>query len=234
MVPSYVFYTKKEASDWAAGTTFPKVFKLRGGAGASNVKLIRSASDAKKVINKAFGRGFSQFDGFGYFKDRLRKWLNGRDTLTGVCKGFGRLFIPTQFAKMHPREKGYAYFQDFIPDNDFDIRVLVIGDKAFSIKRMCREGDFRASGSGRLVYDKSSLDENCVKTAFDVDKKLDSQCTAFDFVFSDGKPLIVEISYGFAMHGYDLCPGYWTSDMNWHDGTFFPQYWMVENILNTI
>ena len=39
LVPSYVFYTKEEALAWASKTTFPKVFKLKGGASASNVKL---------------------------------------------------------------------------------------------------------------------------------------------------------------------------------------------------
>ena len=41
---------------------FPKVFKLRGGAGAANVKLVKSKRDFIKLINKAFGRGFSQFN----------------------------------------------------------------------------------------------------------------------------------------------------------------------------
>lgn len=42
LVPSYVFYDKKEALDWATATTYPKVWKLKGGAGAANVKLVRS------------------------------------------------------------------------------------------------------------------------------------------------------------------------------------------------
>src|SRR5690554_2479023 len=33
MVPSYVFYDKEEALTWADQTSFPKVFKLKGGAG---------------------------------------------------------------------------------------------------------------------------------------------------------------------------------------------------------
>ena len=34
LVPSYVFYDKKEALEWVQKTDFPKVFKLRGGAGS--------------------------------------------------------------------------------------------------------------------------------------------------------------------------------------------------------
>jgi glutathione synthase/RimK-type ligase-like ATP-grasp enzyme len=54
--------------------------------------------------------------------------------------------------KFNP-EKNYVYFQDFIPQNDFDIRIIVIGKRAFAIKRMVRKGDFRASGSGNIKYD---------------------------------------------------------------------------------
>jgi len=40
LAPTYVFYDKKSAFDWIDKTTFPKVFKLRGGAGSLNVKLV--------------------------------------------------------------------------------------------------------------------------------------------------------------------------------------------------
>ena len=233
LVPSYVFYTKKEAIDWAENTSFPKVFKLRGGAGASNVKLARTKKDAKKLIRKAFGRGFTQFDRIGYLKERIRKWKIGKDSFLGVLKGIGRLFIVTDFAKMHPREKGYVYFQDFIPNNSFDIRICVVGDRAFALKRMTREGDFRASGSGNIIYDKKQIDERCVKIAFEVNKQLHTQSIAYDFVFdSQNNPLIVEISYGYAVKAYDYCEGYWTNDMIWHEGDHFDFCsWMVEDLM---
>lgn len=236
LVPSYVFYTKKEAIDWIEKTTFPKVFKLRGGAGASNVKLARTKRDALKLVSRAFGRGFPQFSRYDYFKERFNKWKNGKDTFTGVCKGFARLFIPTEFAKMHAREKGYVYFQDFIPDNKFDIRIVVVGNnKAFGLKRMVRKDDFRASGSGSIIYDKSGIDERCVKISFNVAKKINSQSLALDFVFDkENNPLIVEISYGYSIKAYYKCEGYWTDDMEWHVGNGFDiEGWMVENILES-
>ncbi|MDZ7775701.1 MAG: hypothetical protein U5L09_08955 [Bacteroidales bacterium] len=70
IVPSYVFYSKKEALDWAHNTTFPKVFKLRGGAGSSNVKLIEKRKQAVKVINKAFGKGFPQYNKWDQLKNQ--------------------------------------------------------------------------------------------------------------------------------------------------------------------
>ncbi|MCR4965145.1 MAG: hypothetical protein K6A41_05770 [Bacteroidales bacterium] len=233
LVPSYVFYTKEEAENWISNTTFPKVFKLRGGAGAANVMLARTGNEARRLVNKAFGKGFPQFDRKGYLKERYRKWRNGQDSFVGVLKGFARLFIPTTFAKMHPREKGYAYFQDFIPNNRYDIRVCVVGKRAFALKRMTRKDDFRASGSGEIFYDKSQIDERCIKIAFEVNEKLGAQSVAFDFVFDSGdNPLIVEISYGYSVSAYDNCEGYWTEDLQWHEGSHFDFCgWMVENLI---
>ena len=233
LVPSYVFYTKKDALKWIANVSFPQVFKLKGGAGSSNVKLAKTRKQAKHLIKQAFGKGFSQYDRFAHLKDRYTAYKNGRDSFLGVCKSFARLFIPTEYSKMHSREKGYVYFQDFIPNNTFDIRICVVDDKAFALKRMCRENDFRASGGGRIIYDKNQIDERCVKIAFDVNDKLKTQSIAFDFVFDENNnPLIVEISYGYSANAYDTCEGYWTKDMQWHEGKNFDFCgWMVESLI---
>lgn len=233
MVPSYVFYSKEDALNWVNKTTYPKVFKLRGGAGSSNVKLVRSKTEAARLIRRAFGKGFSQFDKWNYLKERYNKWRNGQDTLSGVVKSLGRLFVPVEYAKMRPREKGYVYFQDFIPDNEYDIRVCIVGDKAFAIRRDCRKGDFRASGSGMIGHKKDLIDERCVKIAFDTNKVLKCQSVGFDFVFDQNTPLIVECSFGYVASGYDLCQGYWTEDLNWHEGDHFDFCgWMIENLIS--
>lgn len=232
LVPSYVFYTKREAFEWIRSASFPKVFKLRGGAGSANVKLVKSKNQARKFVIKAFSRGYSQFDRLGYLKERYRRVKEGKDTIIGLFKGLGRLIIPTEYAKMHFKEKGYAYFQDFIPGNTSDIRVIVIGDKAFAIKRLTRKNDFRASGSGDIIYAREEINEECVKIAFRINSLMKAQCLGYDFVFNEKQqPMIVEISYGFSVHGYDPCPGYWTSDLKWHQGKFNPQVWMIENML---
>lgn len=200
--------------------------------GAANVRLVHSKSEAKKLIRKAFGRGFTQFDRWGYLKENLSKWRRGKAPFIEVCKGVARLFISTKFARFHAREKGYAYFQDFVPGNKFDIRVIVIGNKAFAIKRMCRPHDFRASGSGSIIYDRAEIDPRCVEQSFSIAAKLRTACVAMDWVFGAGnEPMVVELSYGFSMHGYDPCPGYWTDDMKWHEGKFVPQNWMVDEML---
>lgn len=233
LVPSYVFYNKEEALAWAKKTTYPKVFKLKGGAGAKNVKLVKTYRDAKKLIHQAFNKGFPQFDKLGNFKERINKFNNGQDNLLGLVKGAGRLFIAPDFSKLQANEIGYAYFQDFIPNNHSDIRVIIIKDKAFAIERMVRSNDFRASGSGDINYSHTSIDLNIINIAFEINSKINSQSIAFDFVLNaNNQPLVIEISYGFAVKAYDACPGYWDRDLEWHEGSFNPQEWMVEQILN--
>jgi hypothetical protein len=46
--------------------------------------------------------------------------------------------------------------------------------------------------------------------------------------------LIVEISYGFGTLGIDNALGYWDSSLQWHEGKFNPQGWMVEEMVNSI
>lgn len=230
LVPSYVFYDKKEAMEWARKTTYPKVFKLKGGAGSANVKLVRTKTEAAKLINKAFGKGFSQFNRFGNLKERYSKWRSGRDSFFGVVKGVGRIFIPTEYAKMQAREKGYVYFQEFIPNNKFDIRIVVVGNKAAGEKRFVRKNDFRASGSGNFSY--KGINTDVIEIAFDVSKRLGLQSAAFDFVYDENNnPLIVEVCYGFGTEGISKVPGYWDNNLIWHEEKFNPEESMIDNLV---
>ncbi|GHA46235.1 hypothetical protein GCM10007103_29180 [Salinimicrobium marinum] len=234
LVSSYVFYEKKTAKVWVNQTSFPKVFKLRGGAGAQNVSLISDRKAALKKIKIAYGKGFSQFNRLSYFIDTINKYKARIVKFDKVIKSFGRLFIGTEFNKWKGKERGYFYIQDFIPNNNSDIRVIVIGKKAFAIKRLVRQGDFRASGSGKILYlDESTIDKRTLEIAFETSEKLNAQCIAYDFVFDENnKPLIVEISFGFASQAYDLCPGFWDNNLKWNKEKFVPQDWMVDVVIH--
>ena len=231
-VPTYAFYDKKEALEWASQTSFPKVFKLRGGAGSVNVKLINTQNEAEKLIEQAFGKGFANYDKWDSLKERWRKYRQGKVEIWEPIKGILRFGGAPPYAQVLGRERGYVYFQDFIPNNDSDTRIIVIGDKAFAIKRYVRKNDFRASGSGNLNYSKEEFDELLIRLAFEVNNAMKSQCTALDFVFDElGNPLLVEVSYGFPQKNFaDGCLGFWNRDLNWFPGKFNPQGWMVDLI----
>lgn len=233
-IPTYVFYDKNKALTWSESITYPKVFKLRGGAGSSNVKLINSISEARKIINKSFGYGHPVISRTSLFRDRLYDFKKNKNmvSLVGILKGLARLFVKTTQEVKAPRDKSYIYFQDFVKDNNHDIRVIVIDKKAFAIKRNCRDGDFRASGSGNIIYDRHMIPLSCVKLAFIAAKKLKSQCVAFDFVFNEqNEPLVVEISYMFTGDAYFKCSGYWDENLNFYNEKINPYKLIVDSII---
>ena len=231
---TWVFYDKNKAFNWIDTAQFPKVFKLRGGAGSQNVRLVSSKREAKKLARRAFTVGFPSYDGTGAVKEVYRKLRIGKASMQDLAESIIRLVLPPHYARVRGRERGYIYFQNYIPQNNYDIRIIVIGDKAFGIKRMVRSNDFRASGSGEIIYDRDHINDESVRLSFHLAEKLQSQCVAFDFVYDKGLPLLLEISYGFMKEGYDPCPGYWDKDLNWHEGIFDPYGWMVEDLIKSI
>lgn len=237
LVKSYVFYSKSDALDWINRATFPKVFKLRGGASSVNVRLIKTSRKAKALVNKAFGNGFSSSNPYSGFKNRL--WVLRRDrnfkALKRAIRGIGRFFIPTEFARFAPNQKGYVYFQDFIPNNKYDSRLIVIGNRCLGVRRYTRTGDFRASGSGLPAYDPKLFNLKSIRIAFDIAKKLQAQSLAMDFIMDGDEPKVMEISYGFITgEFYDSCPGYWDSQLNWYQATVNPQYFIIEDFIEDL
>jgi len=231
---SYAFYSKPEAKNWAEEASFPKVFKLRGGSSSDNVKLVKNLREAKKFINKAFNGGFKQYNSTDNLKERLRKYRADYVNSWEVIKGLTRIIIPTPYSRVRGKDRGYIYFQDFVPDNTHDIRVTYVFNKCFASRRKIRYGDFRASGSGMSDFDMSQIPTKALRIAFDVANKCKLQSAAFDFVVLNGEPLIVEMSYAFGHHPDQFNHGYWDENLNYFKGTFDPYGWMVEGVLESI
>jgi glutathione synthase/RimK-type ligase-like ATP-grasp enzyme len=185
LVPTHIFYELDESLRWIDDARFPKVFKLRKGAGSANVRLVRTRTEGRALAKQAFSRGFRPVP---------RYWQDGRRRYR-AARGRGDLFealkrVPSTLVKIAQmnqaigRERGYVYFQDFVPNNLFDTRVTVIGNRAFAYIRKVRPGDFRASGSGDIDYDPRNILPECIQIAFKVTQKVGSQSMAFDFVLT--------------------------------------------------
>jgi glutathione synthase/RimK-type ligase-like ATP-grasp enzyme len=236
LVPTYVFYDLKEALHWIDRASFPKVFKLRRGAGSSNVRLAHSAAEARALAERAFSSGFSPVPHYG--QDALKRYraAKRRGDLLNVVRRIPQVLATIQNNKrMMGCEKGYVYFQDFMPGNDFDTRVTIIGDRAFGFTRNVRPGDFRASGSGDIVYDPSRVHEACLEIAFDVTRKVGSQSMAFDFVLTEcQQPMIIEVSYCYDDKAVHTCSGHWDRNLNWQEGAMWPQEAILIDLLKDI
>jgi glutathione synthase/RimK-type ligase-like ATP-grasp enzyme len=233
LLATYVFVERKAALEWASTTDYPKVFKLRHGASSSCVWFVRNERQARRLIRQAFRRGYTVYNPWDNLKERSYKWRQGKGDVIDFAKGIARFFYPPRFSKVLGRQTGYVLFQDFAPDNDSDIRITVIGDKAYGVRRLNRPGDFRASGSGRDAPGPKNVDIDAVAIAFRLAKKLGSSCLSCDFVYKqDGGLALVEISYGFVWQ--DDCPGYWDINLNWHDAEYRPEHWMVDLVLSEL
>jgi glutathione synthase/RimK-type ligase-like ATP-grasp enzyme len=234
LVPTYVFYDLSEALQWIKGAVFPKVFKLRTGAGSSNVRLVRHAQEAHTLAKQAFAGGFQPVA--NYLQDARKRFRAARQRrdLLGVVRRLPRtLATIRQLNQALGRERGYVYFQDFIAGNQFDTRVTIIGNRAFAFTRNVRPGDFRASGSGDIVYDVHRIRPQCVQIAFEVTRKVGSQSMAFDFVLAaNQQPMIVEVSYGYIPEAVYQCIGHWDDQLQWHKGHLWPQDAILIDLLN--
>lgn len=234
LVKADVFYHKKEAEEYLEKTDFPKVFKLKGGAGAINVKLVKTKVHARKIVNRAFGRGFSAYDSWTVFTDTIERFWRHKNlhNFFRIIKwGFKGIFVDKQY-KVFPKQREYVYFQEFIPNLHYDIRLITIGEKCFYLKRSTRDNDFRASGSGRLEFAPSGFNLKAVDIAFETAQKLNMPCVAYDFIFnSDNDPLLVEISYGFQPYIYDKCLGFYDKNLNWHEAQVNLEYEIIGNFL---
>lgn len=91
------------------------------------------------------------------------------------------------------RQKNHVYFQDFIPNDGYDIRVILVDNRAFGYYRKTLDGDFRASGMNQVEW--GDLPEEAVRIAWKVNKVIQSPLLVVDMVHGqDGRYYIIEFS----------------------------------------
>lgn len=237
---SWVFWNKEEALAWTRTAEFPIVFKLSIGAGSSNVLKVDTPVEAAKLITRAFDHGFFPYT-MNEFASKNLLPLNRAAVSSFLkrCKQSAFFVLTNTYPPLPSHdawkpEKGYVYFQEFLPNNTFDTRVTVIGNKAFAYRRLNRPSDFRASGSGLAKYESTDIDKECIAIAFELSQHGRFQSMAYDFLKRAGKPVVVEISYTFVDWMVHECLGHWDSSLNWHEGQMWPEEAQVEVFLSHI
>jgi glutathione synthase/RimK-type ligase-like ATP-grasp enzyme len=225
IIRTYVLLNRQEALAWVKAAQFPKVFKLRCGAGSLNVRLVKTRGEAAALCRRAFSQGFRPVAGYlGDAKTKMGKIKSMGQFAEKLMRMPRAVLNISRQQRFLPRQIGYVYFQDFLAGNSYDTRITVIGNRAFGFTRDVRPNDFRASGSGRINYDTSKVDMRCVEIAFDVADKLGTQSLAFDFLFDDHiEPRIAEISYCYVSEAVYNCPGFWDRGLNWWEGHLWPE-----------
>lgn len=231
---THIFYSRPQAESFIATAKFPLVFKLSGGAGSQNVKLVKERSEGMRLIRKMFSAGISVYPLAPRVMKAVRSRMAGTtSSARGRMLRSGYSLLKSSFSR-RSRHHGYALFQEFVPGNDFDSRVTVIGDRAFCFQRAVRTNDFRASGSGIVRYpDSGDIDIDLIKLAFSIQYKLRSSCTAMDFIYCPARGyLLLEVSFSFVPDNIRSCKGYYRPDLSWVSGSFSAEGCMVADVLD--
>jgi hypothetical protein len=229
---TWVWYAREDARNWAHSAPYPIVLKLAGGAGSENVRLLHSFSEAEYWLDKLFSHGV-----YRLAETSSRRWRFGirrfRSAAKLILQG-----IPPQPPRPPPNagelHRNYVLLQEFLPDNAFDTRITVIGNRAFGFRRFNRDNDFRASGSGKIDYTVSDISPDFVRLAFQVAHRLQTQSCAIDGLRRSKQPVVGEISYTYVSWLVHDCPGHWElldEDLKWCEGHMWPEEAQIQDFL---
>lgn len=151
---------------------FPLVLKQVAGSGSEGVYLARNAEEyrryARMISQAALGSGWTEVARAG-IKQAIRKALSP--------------LVP-KFRKTDPPVRQSLTVQEFVPHLAGDYKVVVFGGKYYILYRQAREGDFRASGGGRLFVvpepERKGLLDFARKAVLEIDFPLLGLDIAFD------------------------------------------------------
>ena len=217
--------------------SFPTIAKLRRGAASTNVIKVGTKKQLLRLANVMFSKGIRP--------GMLEEAAFGNFQVGGLLSSFlvnpNKSNLKKLRHKLHyirvndyrEIESSCLIVQDFCPNNDFDTRVTVIGNRAFAFRRFNRPNDFRASGSGLIDYNIQEIDMQMVEMAFEISEKFQFQTMAYDFIYdANGKPSVLEHNFTYVDKAVAACPIYWDKELNTHSNdNRFPQYWQLVDFL---
>ena len=229
-----VFWNRDAALGYCQTALYPLVMKLSSGFQSANVRLVRTRAEAERWVSKMFGSGVTSIDpAISPLRRAARRVRGALRRLKGksAARDLDRCEL----------QHGYFYVQEFLPGNEFDTRITVIGDRAFAFRRMNRSGDFRASGSGRIDWNAEQIDLDAVRLAYRVARQLDTQSIAVDVLRRHREPVINEISYTYASWAVRDCPGHWrlhgepdSGRLFWVEGSTRPEDAIFDDFVSSL
>jgi glutathione synthase/RimK-type ligase-like ATP-grasp enzyme len=171
------YYTSFKEVDFFA-ISYPVVLKTTQGTNGKGVYLIKNRSDFQKTIKRLVAR-----TSIWTHIDLLRRKYLRR-------KKFKEYPDYSNKADYHEykeylRQEENFIIQKFIPDLDFDYRVLVGFNRYYVMRRSVRSGDFRASGSKKFSFSYVP-DHSLLDFAQSVYDKFDTPFLSLDVLY-DGK-----------------------------------------------
>ena len=219
---SWIFYDLKSVLNSLSNNdiSFPVIAKLRTGSGSHNVKMIKNREQLLHYSRRMFNKGFNPSPSFFYKASSNIRSSHNSTVFLSKFKRIPEFMRTLKSAKKFPNERGYVFLQEFIPNDNFDLKIVVVNNKLTGLYRPTRTHDFRASGGGEIHYDKSLISKDIISSAFLTAKKLGARCIGFDYVVNNknGKGYIIEMSYGFSHTAIFGSGGWYDEEATWHEG----------------
>jgi len=151
---------------------YPLVLKKLDGSGSKGVQLIYNEHELKESINKKV------YD----FKYRSARY---------VYEKLKNIFTNSTSEKLkYYSEYNNYIIQEFVPNLEFDYKVLIFGEKYYVLKRNIKKGDFRASGSGNFEF--VDIENDLLNYANDLFNKFNEPFISFDICFDGDKYYLIE------------------------------------------
>lgn len=150
----------------------PFVFKTIDGAGSSGVELVRDERGWRKLVARRFRDSL----------DRRLRAIQRKIKLTAE-----------QFARYRAYYKPRHPFvaQQFVEGLSGDFKILVFGDRYYTLSRTNRAGDFRASGSGNFDSG-AQCPDHLLDYAQMLSRKLGAPFLSFDLADGKDGPALIE------------------------------------------
>jgi glutathione synthase/RimK-type ligase-like ATP-grasp enzyme len=197
---------------------FPVVAKRSYGASSSNVRLLKNPRHARRWLDSLFFH---------------EKWMRHKAAHPNVLARvlttpFHSWFLPKVMERLLRSERhSVAYWQEYLPGNEADLRIAVIGDSAaYGFWRHNRPGDFRASGSGLIDYERL-VPHEVVEYCIALNRRLGFDSMAYDILFGPEGMVIVEMSYAYVDKALFEAPGHFVLDKTqtlvYQEGHVMPQ-----------
>jgi glutathione synthase/RimK-type ligase-like ATP-grasp enzyme len=191
---TFVSFDYADCAEALSQAKMPLVFKKSHGSQSRNVRLVKDCREADALASQAL------------FQQRwdMTNAPSSSRPLRALANVFNRWFWAkvAQVATQDERH-GVVYWQEFVRGNSADLRITAIGDRyAFGFWRNNRPGDFRASGSGRIDYDRA-IPESLVRYCMGMNKRFEFDSMAYDILFDHDRFLLTEMSYAtvdYAIH----------------------------------
>jgi glutathione synthase/RimK-type ligase-like ATP-grasp enzyme len=189
-----IWYDDKLAQYTALAQWLPETWIENTRAGAESRLEALSIEGAFPIISKAA-------EGAGSANVRM---LNNEDEAWAESVAVFGSGLPLKYGRI---QKGYVYWQRLVSGNDCDYRICIVGDYAYGLVRENRPGTVFASGSGkfRQLTLADDRERAAMALAREISAAIGTRWMAYDFVFDDATPKVLEMSSAWTMSAYKEC-----------------------------